>query len=151
MKHLVNIYRIDNPTNRTFAWMVRVQRNHQAVTKMFSDGVYGSKEKALQAAIDYRDQLRSEPDLIGYQLWRRTILRRNNTSGIPGVSRHEVVTNPNTGNRRIFWLASWVNENGNTRQRKFSVLLYGEQGAKRLAIAERERQLRLVVAAKSCA
>ena len=148
MKQLINIHRIDNSTNRTFAWMVRVQRNHQAVTKMFTDGVYGGKENALQAAITFRDQLRGEPNLVDYQLWRRTILRRNNTSGIPGVSRHEVVTNLNTGNRRIFWLASWINENGYTRQRKFSVLLYGEQGAKQRAIAERERQLKLVIAAK---
>jgi hypothetical protein len=48
----------------------------------------------------------------------------------------------------VFWLASWVNEHGATRQRKFSVMLYGELEAKQLAIAERERQLRRVCAAK---
>jgi hypothetical protein len=148
MKHLTNIHRIDNPNNRTFAWLVRVQRNNLAVTKMFTDAVYGSKQDAMQAAIDFRDEILSEANPFEHQLWRRTILRRNNTSGIPGVSRHDQIANPNTGRRRVFWLASWVNEDGFTRQRKFSVLMHGELGAKRLAVAERERQLKRVIAAK---
>jgi hypothetical protein len=149
MKCPINIRRIDNKTNRTFAWLVCVQRNNHIVTKMFTDTVYGGKRKALQATICYRDQLLAEVSSFEHQLWLRTILRRNNTSGIPGVSRHDKIVNPNTGSRRVFWLASWINEHGATRQRKFSVMLYGELQAKQLAIAERERQLKRVCAAKS--
>ena len=148
MKHIINIRRIDNKTNRTFAWLVQVQRNNHIVMKMFTDAVYGGKPKALQAAICYREQLLAEVNPFEHQLWRRAILRRNNTSGISGVSRHDKIVNPKTGSRRVFWLAFWVNEHGATRQRKFSVMLYGELEAKQLAIAERERQLRRVCAAK---
>jgi hypothetical protein len=148
MKQFINIHRIDNTSNRTFAWLVQVQRNKRVATKMFTDAVYGGKNNALQAAITYRDQLIAEVSPLEYQLWKRTILRRNNTSGIPGVSRHDKIVNPNTGARQVFWLASWVNEDGLTRQRKFSVLRYGELQAKQLAITERDRQLKRVCAAK---
>jgi hypothetical protein len=57
MKHIINIRRIDNETNRTFAWLAQVQRNNHIVMKMFTNAVYGGKRKALQAAICYREQL----------------------------------------------------------------------------------------------
>jgi hypothetical protein len=79
-------------------------------------------------------------------IWVRTRLRKNNTSGIPGVARYEVLANPNTGRRAAFWLAFWVDEHGASRKRKFYVTLRGERQAKRLAIAERERQLSRVCA-----
>ncbi|RPH80099.1 MAG: hypothetical protein EHM80_06170, partial [Nitrospiraceae bacterium] len=84
-----------------------------------------------------------------HAIWVRTRLRRNNTSGIPGVDRYEERVNPHTGHTRVFWLASWVNEQGDSRKRKFAVSHYGERHAKRLAVAERERQLTLVCAIKS--
>ena len=40
-------------------------------------------------------------------------------------------------------------EQGDSRKRKFMVSHYGERQAKRLAVAERERQLNLVCATKS--
>jgi hypothetical protein len=57
---------------------------------------------------------------------------------------YDKIVNPKTSRRQVFWLASY----GATRQRKFSVMLYGELEAKQLAIAERERQLKRVCAAK---
>ena len=148
MKHLRNIHRIDNAANRTWAWLVQVQRNNQIVVKMFSDSVHGGKRKALQVAISYRAQLLADASFYEYQIWRRSILRRNNTSGIPGVARYDKIANPNTGRREVFWLASWVDEYGASRKRKFSVLRHGERKAKQLAIAERERQLKRVCTAK---
>ena len=102
MKHIINIRRIDNKTNRTFAWLVQVQRNNDIVMKMFTDAVYGGKRKALQAASCYREQLLAEVNPFEHQLWRRAILRRNNTSGISGVSRHDIIANPKTGRRQVF-------------------------------------------------
>ena len=46
----------------------------------------------------------------------------------------------------MYWIAAWTDEHGATRQRKFSVARYGEEEAKRLAIAEREYQLKRVCA-----
>lgn len=139
-----NITRVDNERTRTHAWQLRLQRKGQAVSKCFSDGVYGGKRKALKAAIEYRESWLAEHSNVEYQLWVRTRLRKNNTSGIPGVARYEALDNPNTGRRVVFWLASWIDEHGASRKRKFHVSCYGERQAKRLAIAERQRQLHRV-------
>lgn len=149
MKRLRNIRRMDNDAHRTHAWMVQVQRNNRISKKMFSDGVYGGKRKALLAALSYRNQLVAGVNCFEHQFWRRTIVRRNNTSGIPGVARYHRGANHRAGRRKAFWLASWVDEHGTGRKRKFSVSRYGERKAKRLAIAERERQLKRVCAVKS--
>jgi hypothetical protein len=151
MKRLRNIRRIDDDSRRrsTHAWFVQVQRDYRIAMKMFSDGVYGGKRKALQAAIAFRAQLLAEVSDYEYQIWLRSVLRRNNKSGIAGVSRHDAIDNPNTGRRVIFWLASWTDEHRVSRKRKFSVLRYGERKAKQLAIAERERQLKHVCAITS--
>lgn len=136
-----NITRVDNEQSRTHAWRVTLQRKNEIVVSSFSDGNHGGKRKALKAAIEYRDFLLADYSAVEHQLWLRTRLRKNNTSGIPGVARYEVLANPNTGRRDAFWLASWVNEHGASRKRKFHVARRGERQAKRLAIAERERQL----------
>lgn len=148
MKRLRNIRRIDTDANRTYAWLVQVQRQNRIIIKMFTDAVYGGKRKALAAAIGYRDQVIAEANPVGHRLWCRTILRRNNTSGIVGVARYDKLANPSTGRREVFWLAAWVDEYGASRKRKFSVLRYGERKARQLAIAERNRQLMRVCSVK---
>jgi len=139
-----NIIRVDHEASRTHAWRVTVQRHNDIVAKTFSDLVYGGKRKALKAAVEYRDELLRRYSPYTHAIWVRTRLRRNNTSGIPGVGRYVERTNPHTGYTRVFWLASWVNEQGDSRKRRFLVTHYGERQAKRLAVAERERQLTLV-------
>lgn len=148
MKPLRNIIRIDHEASRTYAWRVTLQRRNKIVIKPFSDAIYGGKRKALKAAREYRDALLLQHSVFDHQIWVRTRLRKNNTSGIPGVARYEVVANHNTKRRVTFWLASWVNENGASRKRKFYVSRYGEHQAKRLAIAEREQQLKRVCSIK---
>ena len=148
MKRLRNITRIDHEASRTYAWRVTLQRHNKIVTKPFSDAIYGGRRKALKAALEYRDALLLQHSAFDHQVWVRTRLRKNNTSGIPGVARYEVVANHNTKRRVAFWLASWVNEDGASRKRKFHVSLYGERQAKRLAITEREKQLMRVCSIK---
>ena len=152
MKHPRNISRMDHEAKRTYGWLVTLQRKGEIVVKMFSDGVYGGKRKALTATVEYRNILLNQhPSIesIEYQIWVRNRLRRNNTSGIPGVGRYEVLANSNTGRGVAFWLACWTDEHGASRKRKFYVSCYGERQVKRLAIAERERQLSKVCAIKS--
>lgn len=119
------------------------------ILKTFSDSVYGGKRKALNAAVEYRDALLLQHSPFEHQIWVRTRLRKNNTSGIVGVARYERSAKASAGRAQGFWLASWVNENGASRKRKFSASLHGESQAKRLAIGERERQLKLVCAIKA--
>jgi hypothetical protein len=149
MKPPRNIIRIDNDTNKTHAWRVTLQRKKEVIVETFSDNVYGGKEEALKAAIEYRNVLVSFDEPFDHQIWIRTRVRKNNRSGIPGVGRYETITNPRTGRRTAFWLASWIDEHGASRKRKFSILRYGERKAKRLAIAEREHQLQRVCAIKA--
>jgi hypothetical protein len=138
-----NIFRYDSVKKREHAWRVFFRRRNEIMTRCFSDGVHGGRDKALAAAIAYRDQLLSCHSEFEHQIWRWTRLRKDNTSGIPGVGRYEA-TDPNTGRRHAFWLASWFDEHGMKRQRKYCVLRRGDASAKRLAVAEREHQLLLL-------
>jgi hypothetical protein len=143
-----NIIRVDHEASHTHAWRVTLQRHNDIAVKTFSDSINGGKRKALKAAVAYRDELLCRYSPYGHAIWVRTRLRRNNTSGIPGVGRYEERANPHTGYTRVFWLAFWANEQGDSRKRRFMVSHYGERQAKRLAIVERERQLSLVCATK---
>ena len=142
MKKLRNIHRMDDDARRTHAWLVRVQRKGQVTIKMFSDGVYGGKQNALSAALEYRDFLTLAPSQAEHNLWHRTIVRRNNTSGIPGVGLY---MRPNGSGR---WIAYWIDENGMRKSRTFTVKIYGKN-AKQLAVAERQRQLKRIFEIKS--
>jgi hypothetical protein len=144
-----HIDRMDNDAKRNHTWRVFVTRNNVAKTKRFNDEKYGGKEEALKAAIRYRDEFLAKTDHLAHQIWLRTILRRNNTSGIPGVARYSAMSNGNPNIRLVYWYAIWTDERGVSRRRQFSVLHYGEEEAKRLAIAEREQQLKRVCTAKS--
>lgn len=148
MSRYRNITRIDHEQSRTHAWRVTLQRKNEIVVRAFSDGLYGGKRKALRAAVEYRDLLIAEYSVVEHHIWVRNRLRKNNTSGIPGVGRYDVLANPNTGRREVFWLACWTDEHGVSRKRKFHVVQRGETQAKRLAIAERRRQLDRVCAIK---
>ena len=103
-----NIIRIDHEASRTHAWRVTLQRCNDIIAKTFSDSIHGGKRKALKTAVEYRDELLRHYSPFAHAIWVRTRLRRNNTSGIPGVARYEERTNRNTGRTREFWLAFWV-------------------------------------------
>jgi AP2 domain len=142
MKPLRNIRRMDDDSRRTHAWLVQVQRKGHIIIKMFSDGLFGGKQKALSAALEYRDALSISPSPAEHNLWHRTIIRRNNTSGIPGVGLYK---RPNGSER---WVAYWTDEYGIKKSRTFTVKSYGKK-AKQLAVAERQRQLKRIFEIKS--
>lgn len=143
-----NISRIDHEASRTYAWRTTLQRWNGIVVKTFSDSVHHGKRNALKAALEYRNTLLLRHSPFKHHVWLRTRLRKNNTSGIPGVGRYEVVADSKSGRRQVFWLAFWVDESGVRRHRKFFISIYGDRRAKRLAMAERKRQLNRVGAIK---
>jgi len=145
MKHLRNIRRIDDDSRRTHAWLVQVQRRSHIKIKLFSDGIFGGKKKALSAALEYRDALLAAPTPAEQNLWHRTIVRRNNTSGIPGVGLFKRAN----GSER--WVAFWIDETGRKRSRTFAVKSHGNRKAKQLAVAEQKRQLERLFQIKSSA
>ena len=76
------------------------------------------------------------------QLWRRDRPRRNSSSGLVGVARYE------SESGGAFWLASWTDQHGVGRKRKFSVNRWGEHLAKNKAMDECNQQMRRAVTAR---
>jgi hypothetical protein len=146
---LHHIYRMDIEKGSVHTWQVKAVRFNIIKTKNFSDTRYGGRDKALQAAIRYRDELLAQIDHFAHQMWIRSAIPSSNTSGISGVTRCELGDKRSPNSRYVGWAAQWTNEHGIHRQRWFSVARYGEHEAKRLAIVERESQLKRVCAAKA--
>ncbi len=139
MKH---IYRVDDVKSRTHSWLVTVQRRGRIYHRHFTDGIYGGKRKALDEAKAYRDSLIAHlPPFT--RLERCNIKRKNNRSGISGVTRIDGVTvSRGRSYHRRYWLAQWPIGNGKAQMKKFSIKQYGEQGAFRLAVRARREALK---------
>lgn len=78
------ICRIDQPPRNTFGWYVRVTFNQTTRRKFFSDKASGSKRKALEAAIKYRNEVEKE---VGRPRTDRLVSSGSgrNESGVTGV------------------------------------------------------------------
>lgn len=107
-----------------------VQRRRRVFTKHFADGAHGGQNKAYRAASKHRERLIKE-HLGLTRAEYASILRRNNTSGVPGVCKYQ------SGH----WVAFWPTAPGKTQRVKFSVAKYGEKKAFELAAAARRRAL----------
>jgi hypothetical protein len=129
----IGIRRIDNPVTRTHSWHVFVQRRGKIVTRHFSDGVHGSTQQSYRAALAFLNETsQSLPRLRRREY--ADILRKNNASGVPGVSRH-------CSGRMEYWNARWPTAVGQCKSAKFSVAKYGEERAFELAVAARKAGL----------
>jgi hypothetical protein len=127
------IRRIDNPLTRTHSWHVSIQRRKKIITRHFSDGVYGGEEESYQAALAFWHETdQAQPQILRMEY--ADILRKNNTSGVPGVSKHK-------SDGREYWNARWPTSVGESKSAKFSVAKYGDQKAFELALAARKAGL----------
>lgn len=138
---MLNIRRVDHKASSTHCWRVRVQRRKQVFLRDFSDGPYGGREQALQAAQVYRNTLiQAHPPLSKPAYC--AILKKTNRSGISGltrVDRWEMSKGKRA--RRLYWEVQWPIENCKAKHRKFSIPKYGEEGAYQMALAARETAL----------
>lgn len=127
--------------SRGRGWLVKFSRNGVTYMKFFADARHGGPDGARAAAVAHRDRLDARlprPSRAAVA----DLLRKNNTSGIPGVSRQVDMEGPG-GRERVRWIARWTPIVGEpARSRAFSVSLYGEKRAKALAIAARDEALR---------
>ncbi len=122
------ISRIDDDRTHTHAWLVRVQRRNRIHHRYVSDRVHGGTRLALAVATAYRETLvQTLPELMRQEVCR--IRKKNNRSGVSGVSRHEAPGRTPTSPRTAYWLAQWPIGDGRAKQRKFGVKKYGEHGA----------------------
>lgn len=138
-KAMYGISRIDDDLYRTHAWRVSLRRQGKLHVKNFPDKKYGGKRKAQQAAKLYRDDIiRDNPPTTRKQFC--ATVRRNNTSGIPGVYTYGKRYALKDGSIREtrYWEAHWpVGENGSAKA-SFSYNTFGEEKAKALAIQARQ-------------
>ncbi len=116
------ISRIDS--NNTHGWYVRIYAESGIfASKLFSDKLYGSKEKALANAIKFRDHNQMVADLYKRKLpkpKRKRFFDRpglNNSSGIVGVNEVKTVVN---GREVNYCQATW-SDNGKSRSKKFYI------------------------------
>jgi AP2 domain len=129
-----HILRVDNDATRTRCWKVKIRRHNRTIYKYFTDGRYGGKRKALLAAKAYRDNLLNAISGPEYAIWKRNIKRPDNTSGLAGVGRYIKRERTRDGTWECpVWEAFWHDADGKRHGRRFSVLRFGEDQAKRLA------------------
>lgn len=143
------------PDGKPQLWMVQTRIGAQTLLKSFSVGRYG--ERARQLAIAERqkhldliegrtsrhpaDQVEPDAPPLSPERWstkvvtKAEVVRRNNKTGISGV----FCRLGSDGQPRV-WVAR-TRSNRETMYKEYSVSEHGEQVAKELAIAERQRQL----------
>ena len=139
---MLNIRRVDHEASSTHCWRVTVQRRTRIFVRDFSDGRQGGRQAALQAAQLYRNTLvKAYPPLSKAAYC--AIRKKNNRSGISGLMRVDKWDVQNgRRSRRLYWEAQWPIGNGKSRHQKFTIAKYGEEGAKRKALAARRAALR---------
>lgn len=134
------ISRIDSGS--THGWFVRGYRNGKTYSRLFSDLKCGSKEKAYQEALDFRDKLYEKlEDIPRAPRSRRIVLHdARNSTGVLGVCR-TAKRSPN-GTVNECYSVSWRPEPGKQKCTSFSIRKYGEKKAFQLAVAHRKKMLK---------
>ena len=130
-KKLKNITRVVH-RGGTKGWWVRIQRGDSAISKLFSDGVYGGAKKAEAEAIKYRDKMvkkMPKPKHTGSSLPR------------PSAKGYYLRTRERRGKEERAWVATW-SEDGRQREKSFSVQEHGYNAARRLAAAYRKQKVK---------
>jgi hypothetical protein len=118
-------------TKKTRGWYVQVAWNRKKYTKFFSDQVHGSKNKALQGAIDWRDATEKK---IGKPQVAGMVVHPSITGGRergPGLC----LTSKDGG--PVYQLF-WVEGDGRYGRTTVSVRKWGKRGAKQRAEEIRE-------------
>lgn len=130
---ITGLSRFDSDEKRDHGYLVNLSRQGVPHRKRFADALYGGKSGALKAARAWRDQIIARNPHLSRQQYAQ-ILRRNNTSGVPGV-----YANRNRDDEITGWTARWL-QPGSDRYviRKFAISLHGTARAKQLAMAARE-------------
>ena len=115
-------------------WKVGTKRQGKRFARCFSDKPHG-RAGALRAARAYRDKLVSRLPRP-HKVMRSYVLK---TTGIIGVALTKEQTRSGKLLRR--YVASWLKHDGERGKASFSVGLYGEKEAFRLAICARRAAL----------
>lgn len=131
MTKLQSVYRVQKPDSTSGSWCVQVRVNGRVQSKSFADSKHGGKEKALDAATKFRNELLESLGLSA---------RLNKPANpYPGVSRTESTREQGKYKRSdAYWQAYWTDATGKQRTQRFSIRQHGEEGARSAAIKARK-------------
>ncbi|MCO5978807.1 hypothetical protein [Ideonella oryzae] len=123
-------------------WSVEITRRGTVYQRYFAAGPTGDRAAALARAQAWRDELvRKLPAQTKAEASQR--MRRNNTTGCPGVYRMEQKRKRVEGVQTyVFWSARSPEGIQPPKTKSFSVQTYGEQGAYERAVEAREAFVR---------
>ncbi|MES2264692.1 MAG: AP2/ERF family transcription factor [Pseudomonadota bacterium] len=137
----IGIYRLCDLKRGGDYLHVVLRRNGKTFNKEFFEKRCGGEQRTLQLAQAWRDSIiDAHPAMTVAQFC--AIVRSNNTSGVPGVIRNDKRSSKGKPVPRIYWHARIPLGGGKYRYQNFSVNTFGEEEAKRLAIAARLQGLR---------
>lgn len=118
---LKHITRLDY--QKTHGWWVRIRRKSNPSSKLFSDGVYGGRDKALEAALVWRDEkLSAAPKQT-----TRTTESSSKTikTGVPGLC----VSFVNGARDNLAHLQVSVQRHGKRTSTRYSISKWGLRAA----------------------
>jgi hypothetical protein len=118
-----------------WCWDVGFIRRQKPYHKVFFDGTYGGSEKALAAAIKWRDKKLAAAKALTMREFHQH-RRANNTSGVPGVHFLTPRSQP-----KGVWQAKIKPERERATHKTFSVSRFGYREAYRLAVRARMQML----------
>jgi len=99
---------------------------------MFSDGVHGGRDVALERAEEYQAKLIRELPPVQHERLRPQV---NNSSGILGVTRTYFQHHRGVAGGGYYWQTTFIDpESGKPRNVKFAVNKYGEEDARERAV-----------------
>ncbi|MEJ7805568.1 MAG: AP2/ERF family transcription factor, partial [Telluria sp.] len=139
----IGIFRLFSRARGGYYFHVTLRRDGKIFQKDFFEKRCGGRRSALKLAQAWRDTIIVEHPAMSMAKFC-SIVRSNNTSGIPGVCR--AVKGRSAKNVKValraYWRASIPLGDGKSRIQNFSVRTYGEEEAKQLAIDARMHALR---------
>lgn len=139
------ISRIDS--RNTHGWFVRIFREGQVHSKMFSDRPHGGSELALQEARKYRDEYERQNPRKHGSLRIKNKPQRNNTTGVAGVS--ETTQKWRNGKVVPCFSVVWCPEPNVIRNKRFYHHHYDSREAALEAAAEFRKARELEILEKS--
>jgi hypothetical protein len=139
----IGIFRMFSRVRGGYYLNVTLHRDGKIFQKHFLEKRCGGAENAFKLAQAWRDTIIAEHPAMSMAKFC-SIVRSNNTSGVPGVYRAIKRDSAKNGreSQRAYWQASIPLGNGKCRIQNFSVRTYGEDEAKERAIDARMHALR---------
>jgi hypothetical protein len=107
---------ISRINSKTTGWLVRLYRSNNVISRFFSDGRYGGRERSYRIAQSYYRQAVRENPPISRKPFRETPLR-NNTSGYNGIC--ETFARTRKGGIIPCWNVSWYYPSNRLNSKKF--------------------------------